>query len=149
MWLKAFVPESDIPFVQIGQDIEVRVTAMPDRVFKARITMIGASTDLTTRRVVVRSEIPNPDGALKAEMFASFKIATGEPQPGPSVPSEAVIRQGDLASIWIQQEPNVFRRRSVTLGMEQDGRLQIRDGLKLGELVVARGAIFVENEWRQ
>jgi len=33
--------------------------------------------------------------------------------------------------------------------MEQDGRLQIRDGLKLGELVVARGAIFVENEWRQ
>ena len=78
MWLKAFVPEMDIVQVQVGQQIEVKVTALPDRVFKARITAIGAASDVNTRRVVVRSEIPNPDGVLKSEMFASFKIATGE-----------------------------------------------------------------------
>ena len=37
----------------------------------------------------------------------------------------------------------------VKLGIEQDGRVQIREGLKPGELIVARGAIFVDNEWRQ
>ena len=72
-----------------------RSAALPDRVFKARVTAIGAASDATTRRVVVRSEIPNPDGALKSEMFASFKIVTGADEPSPAVPVEAVIREGD------------------------------------------------------
>ena len=146
MWLKAYVPESDIPFVRVGQEIEVKVTALPDRVFKARIAHIGAASDAATRRVVVRSEIPNPDGVLKGEMFASFKIATGEAEPTPAVPVDAVIRQGDLAMVWVKREKRLFERRKVTLGMEQDGRLQIRDGLQPGERVVARGAIYLDNE---
>jgi cobalt-zinc-cadmium efflux system membrane fusion protein len=43
----------------------------------------------------------------------------------------------------------VLQRRRVKVGMEQDGRLQIRDGLKSGDLVVSRGAIFVQNELDQ
>src|SRR6266446_4641143 len=69
MWLKAQIFEQDIAQVRIGQEIEVRVSAAPNRIFKARISTIGAASDLTTRRVVVRSEIGNPDGALKSEMF--------------------------------------------------------------------------------
>jgi cobalt-zinc-cadmium efflux system membrane fusion protein len=151
MWLKAQVPENDILLVRVGQEITVNVTALPDRVFNARIAAIDASSDAATRRVIVRSEISNPDGALKSEMFASFRIATGESEPAPAVPAEAVIREGDLATVWVENtdEPLVFQRRKVQLGMEQDGRVQIRNGLKPGELVIARGAIFVDNEWRQ
>jgi cobalt-zinc-cadmium efflux system membrane fusion protein len=118
-------------------------------VLKARVTAINAATDATTRRLVVRSEIPNPDGALKSEMFVSFKIATGADEPSPAVPVQAVIREGDHAVVWVEEEPMLFRRRQVTLGMEQEGRMQIREGLKVGELVAGRGAIFVDNEWRQ
>lgn len=149
MWLKANVPENDIPLVRVGQELEVTVTALPDRVFKARITAIGAASDATTRRVVVRSEIPNPDGALRAEMFATFKIATGEGESSPSVPVDAVIWEGMQAIVWVQQEPMLFQRRKVKVGIEQEGRLQIREGLKVGDHVVARGAIYVNNEWQQ
>jgi cobalt-zinc-cadmium efflux system membrane fusion protein len=149
MWLKAFVPEMDIVHVRVGQQIEVRVTALPDRVFKARITAIGAASDVNTRRVVVRSEIPNPDGVLKSEMFASFKIATGEGESAPAVPVDAVVREAEVAAVWVEREPMVFERRPVELGREQDGRIQIRKGLKAGERVVSRGAIFVDNEWKQ
>jgi cobalt-zinc-cadmium efflux system membrane fusion protein len=149
MWLKAQVPENDIPLVRVGQEVEVRVSALPGRVFKARIATISATTDLTTRRTVVRSEVPNPDGALKGEMFASFKIATGADEPSPAVPVEAVIREGELATVWVEEQPTQFARRKVKLGMEQEGRVQIREGLAPGERIVARGAIFVDNEWRQ
>ncbi len=149
MWLKAQVPENDIPLVRIGQEIEVKMTVFPDRVFKARITAIEASSDAATRRVIVRSVIPNPDGALKAEMFASFKIETGENALAPAVPADAVIREGDHATVWVELGPMLFRRRKVEIGMEQDDRVQIRAGLNVGERVVARGAIFVDNEWRQ
>lgn len=148
MWLKAYVPENDIHFVQAGQDVEVRVTALPNRVFNARIAVIGAASDAVTRRVVVRSELPNPDGALKAEMFASFIIHAGT-QPTPAAPMEAVIREGDHATVWVQVADDMFQRRTVRLGIEQAGRVQIVEGLKAGETVVTRGAIFVDNEWRQ
>lgn len=148
MWLKANVPETEISLVRIGQEIEVRVNAFPDRVFKARITAIGASSDAATRRVVVRSEIPNPDGVLKAEMFATFRIATDDGDKAPSIPVEALIRDADVATVWVEERPLQFRRRQVQIGMEQNGRIQIRDGLNVGERVVARGAIFVDNEWR-
>jgi cobalt-zinc-cadmium efflux system membrane fusion protein len=149
MWLKAQVFEQDIAFVRIGQEVEVRVSAAPNRIFKARISAISAASDLMTRRVVVRSEIGNPDGALKSEMFASFKIAIEEASTTPAVPVEAVIREGDIATVWVEIEPMLFKRRVVEIGMQQDGLVQIRGGLDDGEKVVARGAIFVDNEWRQ
>ena len=149
MWLKALVPEIDIPFIKVGQDVDVKVMAAPQRVFKARITHVGALFDAPTRRMVVRSEIANPDGALKAEMFATFKIAIGASVPAPSVPMDAVIREGDLAAVWVQQSPMSFQRRMVKVGMEQDGQVEVREGLKAGEFAVTKGAIFLDNEWRQ
>jgi cobalt-zinc-cadmium efflux system membrane fusion protein len=98
---------------------------------------------------MVRSEVENPDGVLKSEMFASFKIGTAEPSATPAVPTEAVIREGDVATVWVETEPMLFKRRVVEIGIQQNGRTQIRSGLALGERVIARGAIFVDNEWRQ
>ena len=149
MWLKAQIFEQDIAFVRVGQEIEAKVAAVPNRTFKARIANISSASDQTTRRVMVRSEVDNPDGVLKSEMFASFKIGTAEPSATPAVPTEAVIREGDVATVWVETEPMLFKRRVVEIGIQQNGLTQIRSGLALGELVVARGAIFVDNEWRQ
>jgi cobalt-zinc-cadmium efflux system membrane fusion protein len=149
MWLKAFVPEIDIPFIRVGQDIEVKVTALPGRTFAARVTHVGALFEATTRRIEVRSEVANPGGALKADMFASFKITTADSVTALAVPVDAVIREGDVAVVWVEREPLVYERRPVRIGIEQDGQLQIREGLAPGEMAVARGAIFLDNQWRQ
>ena len=66
---------------------------------------------------MVRSEIGNPDGALKSEMFASFKIATEAGAPTPAVPTVAVIREGDVATVWVETEPMLFKRRVVEIGI--------------------------------
>jgi cobalt-zinc-cadmium efflux system membrane fusion protein len=50
--------------------------------------------------------------------------------------------------VWLEEQQLVFRRRQVRIGLEGRGLAQIREGLKTGEAVVARGAIFVNNEWR-
>ena len=62
MWLKAYVPENDAPAIRVGQDVDVRVMALPEGVFKARVVFVGASSDPVTHRVMVRSEVTNPDG---------------------------------------------------------------------------------------
>jgi cobalt-zinc-cadmium efflux system membrane fusion protein len=149
MWLKAQIFEQDIAFVRIGQEIEAKVAAAPNRTFTARIANIGSASDLTTRRIMVRSEIGNPDGVLKSEMFATFKIEIAEPSVTPAVPIDAVIREADLATVWVQTEPMLFKRRVVDIGIQQNGLTQVRRGLAVGEQVISRGAIFVDNEWRQ
>ena len=146
MWLKAYVPESDIAYIRAGQELQVKVAAFPNQVFTARITTVGASSDQQTRRIVVRSEIDNPGRVLKAEMFATFRIATGELASAPVVPVTSIIRDGDAASIWVEREPRVFERRKVLLGGELNGLVQVTSGLNPGERVVGRGAIFVDNE---
>jgi cobalt-zinc-cadmium efflux system membrane fusion protein len=149
MWLKAHIFEQDIALVRVGQEIEARVSAAPNRIFKARITAINSASDLATRRIVVRSEIGNPDGVLKSDMFASFKIEIEDASATASVPTEAIIREGDVATVWVETEPMMFKRRVVDIGIQQNGLTQIRRGLEFGESVIARGAIFVDNEWRQ
>jgi len=149
MWLKAQIFEQDIAFVRVGQEIEAQVAAVPNRTFRARIANISSASDQITRRVMVRSEVGNPEGILKSEMFASFKIGIAEPSATPAVPTEAVIREGDVATVWVETEPMLFKRRVVEIGIQQNGLTQVRSGLAPGERVVARGAIFVDNEWRQ
>ena len=131
MWVKAQFPKT-IPFMRLGQEVEVKVSALPGRVFRARVTAISAATDLTTRRIVVRSEVPNTDGALKSGCSRASRSSPGR-RALARVPVEAVIRESDLAVVWVEEEPMVFRRRKVKLGLEQEGRVQIRDGLKAGD----------------
>ena len=150
MWLKAQIFEQDIAFVRIGQEIEAKVAAAPNRTFKARINAISSASDLTTRRVMVRSEIEQSGRRCSSPRCSRcFKIGIAEPSPTPAVPTDAVIREGDVATVWVETEPMLFKRRVVEIGIQQDGLTQIRSGLAVGELVVARGAIFVDNEWRQ
>lgn len=149
MWLKAQVPEADLAAVRVGDRIDVKISALPGRIFKARVSVIGAVSDAVTHRVVVRAVLPNPEGALKAEMFAAVTIETGDGRVAPAVPVRSVIREGSRDVVWIESEPMIFERRTVTLGMEQDGRFEIKDGVAVGDRVVTVGAIFVENEWQQ
>ncbi len=149
MWLKAAVPENDIAQVRVGQEVEVKVAALPDHTFRARVSGIGAASDAATRRVTVRAELPNPDRALRGEMFATFKINTGNGERTPGVPSAAIVKDGDASIVWVQVNADQFQRRRVKLGQEQEGLVQVRDGLNAGDTVVARGAIFIDNEWKQ
>jgi len=145
MWLRVNVPETDIRFVKMGQQVQVKVMAYPNEVFTARITYIGVSIDPATRRVPVRAEMPNPDFRLKPEMFATARIISDTATPSAAVPVNAVVRDGATARIWVQEDKGVFVRRDVQLGLQQNGMVQVTEGLKAGERVVSDGAVFLGN----
>ena len=78
--------------------------------------------------------------------FQTVVLADGTRLP---ISTDAVIREGDLATVWVETEPMLLKRRVVDIGIQQNGLTQIRRGLAVGELVISRVAIFVDNEWRQ
>ena len=77
VWLIANVREDDAPLMRVGETVDVHVTALPGHVFRAKLSYVAPSVDPTTRRLQVRADVPNPDGVLKPQMFASFTIQTG------------------------------------------------------------------------
>jgi membrane fusion protein, heavy metal efflux system len=145
MWLLANVYETDIASVQVGQPVEVHVMAYPERTFRARITYVAAAVDPATHRIAVRAEVLNPDGKLKPEMFASFRILTSEAVQRRAVPTTAIIREGDTPRLWVARARNTFVRRDVTLGEEQQGWTEVTSGLRAGERVVVAGGLFLSN----
>jgi membrane fusion protein, heavy metal efflux system len=149
VWLVADVPETDAPYIERGQTVEVRVLALPGQTFKAKLTAIGAQVDAVTRRVPVRATLANPDGKLKPHMFASFSIitSTGDSQ-APSVPEEAIVREGDQARVWVVAQNNTLALRSIRTGRSNDGMVEVLDGLKAGERVVTRGSLFIDRAAR-
>ena len=89
MWMLAHVPESDSPAFRVGQQVQVTLNAFPGRVFDGKITTIGATVDPNTRRVLVRSEIKDPQHELRSGMFANFVIRVGPPVRSPASRSMA------------------------------------------------------------
>src|SRR5580698_7346091 len=86
MWMQANVAENDSPAFSVGQPVQVRLGAFPNRVFDGKITTIGATVDPNTRRVLVRSEVNDPQHELRSGMFANFVISIGTPVRAPAIP---------------------------------------------------------------
>ena len=146
MWMLANVAENDSPAFQIGQLAQVRIDAFPDRLFDGKITTVGASVDPNSRRVLVRSEIKDPQHELRSGMFANFTISVGAPVRSPAVPLDGVVREGDGShTIWVTADRRRFTLRAVQVGGQRDDYRQILDGVHPGELVATEGAIFLSN----
>jgi cobalt-zinc-cadmium efflux system membrane fusion protein len=144
VWLVADVRETDAPLVEIGQEIEVRVLALPGRVFTAKLVSVGAAVDPVTRRVPVRATLDNQDGKLKPQMFASFSIITSGESNALAVPEEAVVREGEAARVWIVQGANDLALRQIHTGRINNGMVEVLDGLEPGDKVVTRGSLFID-----
>jgi len=146
MWMIANVAETDIPLFQRGQPVQVKVAAYPDRAFEGTISVIGASVDSATHTAAVRSEIRDPKHELKPGMMAAFVIQTGAPVTATAAPLDAVVRNGDGSmNVWVTTDRRHFERRTVKIGLQRDGFDQIADGLRPGEQVVSKGAVFLSN----
>ena len=145
VWLVANVREIDAPYVKRGQMEEVHVAALPERIFSARITYVAASLDPSTRRLLVRAEIGNPDGALKPEMLATFTILSGGQANAPAVPESGVIYEGSDVRVWILGTDGSLTMRPIHPGRAAHGLLEVLDnGVRPGEKVVASGALFID-----
>ena len=146
MWLLANVTEVDSLSVKLGQEVKVTVMANPGQAYWGKITTIGATVDPNLHTLLVRSDVQNPRHDLRPGMFADFVIRTGTPVNAIAVPLDSVVREGDgTMTVWVTTDRHHFTQWTVQIGLQQDGYDQILGGLKQGELVVTKGAVFLDN----
>jgi cobalt-zinc-cadmium efflux system membrane fusion protein len=144
VWVQGHVFDRDLPSIRNGDAVE-ETNASFDHTFRGVISYIGSFVDPDTRTTPVRVVTSNPGGLLKKDMFVDAVIHTSRRNDILVVPVAAVLRDDKNEPIvYVQASPGKFAQRSVTIGPQQAGMVEIAGGLREGENVVADGSLFLQ-----
>jgi cobalt-zinc-cadmium efflux system membrane fusion protein len=144
LWIVCDVYENDLPTVKLGDPAEIALTAYPDRMFRGRVSNIGAVMDPNIRTAKVRIEVGNP-GIMRMGMFVRATFRGQSTEMHTIVPASAVLRMHDRDFIYVPAPNNQFRRVEVVSGdlIQDNTSLQeIKSGIQPGQEVVTNALVL-------
>ncbi len=141
--LESLVPSSSIAPIRAGQNVTFTVNAFPGQTFEGRVIEINPAVDTDSRSAKVRIQVHNAGGRLKSGMFAQGEVLTGMDRQAVVIPASAVYREdrSAKASYVFVAENGKAERRPVQIGRERDSNLEIVNGLKPGDTLIAEQSI--------
>jgi len=144
VWVLVNVYQSEMPYVHVGQKVEINTESYPDT-FHGEISYIAPALDPNTRTVQARIVTSNPGKKLKRDMYVVASVQAGVNPDALTVPDAALLRDTENQPyVYVQTDTSRFARRLVKFGGSNAGRTEITDGLKEGERVVGDGALFLQ-----
>jgi cobalt-zinc-cadmium efflux system membrane fusion protein len=145
VWVQADVYEKDIASIRKGQEVQILVDAYPGETFVGKITYVSDFLDPKTRTAKVRCEVPNPQGRLKLDMFATIHIPTPIGRETVMIPATAVQQIDDKPVVFVKISDTEFQKREVQLGAQSNGWVEVKSGVKAGKLVVTQGSFQLKS----
>lgn len=145
VWIHAEVFEADAALVREGMPAEIRVAALPGRVFAGRVEYVYPTLGERTRSMKARISLPNPRADLKPGMYATVTFAAdlGEAL---TVPSSAVLHTGERAVAFVDMGGGRLMPHELTLGMRGEDHVRVLDGLEPGQRVVTSAQFLLDSE---
>jgi|UPI0004BA1B1B RND family efflux transporter, MFP subunit len=138
VWIEGDVFESQMADVKAGLVARVTVPAYPGKVFEGRVQNVAPSLGEANRTARLRVVLPNADGLLKPEMFATISVIVGSMPSGIAVPNDAIIEQGGAVFVFVKNGEQ-FVRQDVVVSVRDDLYSQISNGLLPNDVVVTDG----------
>ncbi len=136
--LRMPVPESDVPFIQQGSEVQIHIDATGKTV-TGKIVRFTRALDSSTRTMTTEVDIPNPDLTLSPGMYAETTIQLQDRRNVLVLPTQAVVQSGNNAYVLVVNEQNQVERRDITLGLQTPNEMEIASGLQEGDRVIAAG----------
>ncbi|MCA3599042.1 MAG: efflux RND transporter periplasmic adaptor subunit [Methylobacterium sp.] len=132
------IPEPLLSRVRVGAEINAQSIAFQGRVFRGTVAAIDTRIDPVTRSVKLMAVIENSDLALKPGMFMTVALEVARRDNAVIAPEEAIVAEGPRQVAYVVKD-NRVERRVVMIGQRSFGKVEIIEGLKAGETIVARG----------
>ncbi|MGA2415960.1 MAG: efflux RND transporter periplasmic adaptor subunit [Candidatus Sulfotelmatobacter sp.] len=136
--LRMPVPESDVPYIQVGGNVQVKVNAT-GHTFTGKIIRFARALDTNTRTMLTEVDVPNRDLSLNPGMYAETTIQLEHKSDALILPAQAVVQNGDQSYVLMVDATNHVEKRNVTLGIQTSNRVEITSGLQAGDNVIASG----------
>lgn len=148
IFLDFSVPQQELTKLQVGQKIAAKVDAYPDKVFDGEITAIDSKVAEETRNISVRATIHNPEKLLRAGMFATVSLTTGDPSRYLTLPQTAITFNPYGSTVFVVDgsgDKLTARMAFVKTGPTRGDQVAILDGIKEGDVVVTAGQMKLRN----
>ncbi len=145
LWAIAEVPESNAYLIHKGQKVTAIIPALRNLEIEGTVAHVDSIVNPTTRTVLVRMEVPNPEGQIKPGMLATMLIES-QPVDRLLVPVGAVFREDNHDHVFVREEDDVYRMVTVKLGPEGKGYRPVLWGLKEGQEIAINGAYHLNTE---
>jgi RND family efflux transporter MFP subunit len=146
VWMIAAASETDLSLLRGGQSAQISVRAYPGRTFQARILKLGEKLDPATRTLEVRILVPNPDGLLKPEMYASAAIEQPKRRRAIFLPDGVIQDIDGVPAVFLRRSDEQFEPRTIKTGQRANGETEVLEGLGTGESVVVKGAFLLKSQ---
>jgi Cu(I)/Ag(I) efflux system membrane fusion protein len=146
IWVYADIYEYELPWVKVGDPVEMRLAGIPGRVFKGHLAFIYPYAEAKTRTIKVRLVFDNAELLLKPDLFAEVTIYAGKQVDAVVIPAEAVIRSGAKTQVFIVRGAGKFEPRQITTGLSSNDDIAVLDGLTAGEEVVTSAQFLIDSE---
>ncbi len=146
LWLEGEVFERDLAGIRLGQQVTAEFEALPGEPRTGRITYIYPTLNPETRTARVRVELTNPGLALKPGMYATIRVSGTGPESALSVPRSAVLSTGTRHLVFLKRADGMLEPRDVVPGLATAERIQILEGLTVGDTVVSSATFLVDAE---
>ena len=140
--LEFTLPESFLSILVPGLEIEAVTSAWPDKQYKGVVTVIEPRINPVTRAVSLKAEIPNLDGTLKPGLLMTVNVVKDE-RTALSIPEAAIIQQGNNQNVYVIGADNKVTLTPITIGSREAGFVEVTEGLKEGDRLVAEGLLKV------
>lgn len=142
----AFVPESEIKGLHIGQPANISVAAL-DKIFRGKIAEVGAVADAASRAFTIKILVDNAGFQIRPGMIAEAKISLSTEKTSIQLPPESIISDpGNQTSVYVvdPSSQKAFKRK-VSLGRMFANKIEIISGLSVGEQVITSGQTKVSD----
>jgi membrane fusion protein (multidrug efflux system) len=143
MKLDFAVPAIHLSTLKMGLTVEATAPSYGKQVFNGKVSGISSRIDETTRSLIVRAVLPNPERLLKPGMLMSVELLKN-PRKALVIPEEALLPMGSSNYVLVVDpagEQAVAEKRLVQLGSRRPGEVEIVEGLNAGDFVVIHGAL--------
>jgi Cu(I)/Ag(I) efflux system membrane fusion protein len=149
MWFLFDVYEQDLPFIKLGQKIDLTVPSQPGKIYPGVVSFIDPNFNETTRTTEVRVDLANPEIDGRRELFhkvyaeGSLKI---DSPPVLTVPRSAVMKTGPQAVVYVDLGEGAYQQTPIKTGRRGGEYLEVIDGVKAGDKVVTNGALLIDGQ---
>ena len=147
VWVEAQVYESELSLVHAGDRATVTLSYLPDRSYEARVEYVYPMLDAQTRTARLRLALPNPDLALRPDMYANVRLHADRGERI-VVPQSAVLYAGDRSFVFRALGDGRFRPQRVEVGLRSGEEVEIRSGLDPGDAIVTSATFLIASESR-
>jgi cobalt-zinc-cadmium efflux system membrane fusion protein len=145
VWADGQVYEKDIAKVTGHDSVIFKTSAAPNRSYSGKVIYIGQTIDEQTRTITIRAEFDNADGALKPQLFGELIIPVIKTE-ALVVPAEALVKIDNKDYLFTSKDNETFEKVAVEVGQTQNESVEIRNGIKNGDLIVVKGASYLKAE---